>query len=96
MAAHRQTFRTLFKQLEAAHEAMTDKFFTAGELSTADLTQQTQNVKQLREQLTNEGINVAMEIRSVLTAEQLAKAAQLKDRMREMHAEMRSLFEEKD
>ena len=95
MAAHRDTFKTLFTQLEAAHEEMASKFFAPGPLSAADLTSQTQGVSQLREQLMNEGLKVALEIRGVLTPDQLAKAAQLKDQMQALHAQMRSFFEEK-
>jgi Spy/CpxP family protein refolding chaperone len=95
MAAHRDTFKTLFTQLEATHEEMASKFFAPGALSAADLTAQTQGVSQLREQLMNEGLKVALEIRGVLTPDQLAKAAQLKDQMQALHAQMRSFFEEK-
>ena len=95
MAAHRDTFKNLFTQLEAAHEEMASKFFAPGPLSAADLTSQTQGVSQLREQLMNEGLKVALEIRGVLTPDQLAKAAQLKDQMQALHAQMRSFFEEK-
>jgi Spy/CpxP family protein refolding chaperone len=95
MAAHRDAFKTLFTKLEAAHEEMANKFFAPGELNTADLTSQTQGMSQLREQLMNEGLKVALEIRGVLTPEQIAKAAQLKDQMQALHAEMRSLFEDK-
>lgn len=95
MAAHRDTFKALFTQLEAAHEEMANKFFASGALGAADLTSQTQAVSQIREQLMNEGLKVALEVRGVLTPAQLAKAAQLKDQMQAIHAEMRSLFEEK-
>ena len=95
MAAHRDTFKNLFTQLEAAHEEMANKFFAPGALSTADLTSQTQGVSQLREKLMSEGLKVALEIRGVLTPAQLAKAAQLKDQVQALHAQMRSFFEEK-
>ena len=95
MAAHRDTFKNLFTQLEAAHEEMANKFFTPGQLSAADLASQTQGMSQLREKLMNEGLEVALKIRGVLTSDQLAKAAQLKDQMQALHAQMRSFFEEK-
>jgi Spy/CpxP family protein refolding chaperone len=94
MTAHRDTFHSLFKQLETAHDAMTDRFFTPGDLKATDLDSQSQNVKQLREQLMNEGLKVGVEIRNVLTPEQLTKAAQIKEKMRAMHQQMRSLMED--
>ena len=95
MAAHREIFKALFTKLEAAHNEMANKFFTPGALGAADLTSQTQVVSQIREQLMNEGLKVALEVREVLTPEQLAKAAQLKAQMQALHAQMRNFFEEK-
>ena len=39
-----------------------------------------------------EGLTVMLEVRKVLTAEQLTKAAQRKERMHALHQEMRGLF----
>ncbi|HSF29453.1 MAG TPA: Spy/CpxP family protein refolding chaperone [Candidatus Tectomicrobia bacterium] len=95
MAAHRATFRTLFGELQAAHKEVADKLFAPGDVGAEDLTTQMQRVAQLREQLMQEGLKVTLEVRAVLTPEQLAKAAELKDRMRALHTEMRGLFKEK-
>ena len=95
MQAHRGTFRTLFGELRAAQEDMTDKLFAAGDVRAEDLTSQVQRVAQLREQLLQEGLKVALEVRAVLSPEQLAKAAEVKDRMRALRLEMRDLFREK-
>lgn len=95
MQAHRATLRTLFSELKAAHEEMVDKLLTPGEVRAEDLTSQSQRVAQLREQLMQEGLKVALEVRGVLTPEQLTKAAEIKDRMRSLHTEMRDLFRDK-
>jgi Spy/CpxP family protein refolding chaperone len=95
MASHRDTFHSLFQQLETANNAMTDKLFAPGEFKVEDLASQTQSVSQIRDQLMQEGLKVALEMRGVLTPDQLTQAAQLKDQMRAIHAEMRSLFEGK-
>lgn len=91
---HRETFRTLFGQLETAREELADKFYASGELSATDLTTQTQQINQVQEQITNEKLKVDLEVRAVLTPEQLTKAAQIKDQLETMHAEMKSLFKE--
>jgi Spy/CpxP family protein refolding chaperone len=95
MAAHRTTFRTLFGDLQAAHKDVADKLFAPGDVEAEALTTQMQRVAQLREQLMQEGLKVALEVRRVLTPEQLDKAAELKDRMQALHTEMRGLFKEK-
>lgn len=95
MAAHRATFRTLFSELQTAHKDVADKLFATGDVHAEDLTVQMQRVAQLREQLMQEGLKVALEVRGLLTPEQLAKAAELKERLRELHTEMRGLFKDK-
>jgi Spy/CpxP family protein refolding chaperone len=54
-----------------------------------------QRMAQLREQLAQEGLKVALEVRAVLTPEQLIKAGEIKDRMRALHSEMRGLLRDK-
>ena len=95
MAAHHATFRTLFGDLQAAQKDLADKLFAPEDVQASDLTPQMQRLAQLRQQLTEEGLKVALEVRRLLTPEQLAKAAEIKDRMRALRTEMRGLFREK-
>jgi Spy/CpxP family protein refolding chaperone len=78
MKAHRATFRTRFRELQVAHKDVADKLFAPGNVQPEDLATQMQRVAQLREQLMQEGLKVALEVRGVLTAEQLTKAAEIK------------------
>jgi Spy/CpxP family protein refolding chaperone len=94
IASHRSTFQETFNKLHTVHKDMADKLVAPGELQESDLLPQRQQIANLRNQLTQEGLKVMLEIRRVLTPEQLAKAAQLKQRMEALRAEMRSLFEE--
>jgi Spy/CpxP family protein refolding chaperone len=95
MTAHHATFRTLFSELQATQKDLVDRLFAPEDVQAIDLTAQMQRMAQLREQLTDEGLKVALEVRRLLTPEQLAKAAEIKDRMRALHAEMRGLLREK-
>ena len=95
MKAHRATFRALFRELQGAHKDVADKLFAPGNVQAEELATQMQRVAQLREQLMQEGLKVALEVRGVLTTEQLTKAAEIKDRMRALHTEMRQLFKDK-
>lgn len=95
MQTHRATLRTLFGELKTAQEEVADRLFAPGDVRAEDLTGQLQRVSQLREQLMQEGLKVALEVRAILTSEQLAKAAEIKTRMRSLHSEMRDLFREK-
>jgi Spy/CpxP family protein refolding chaperone len=92
MANHRATLRDLFSQLRAAQDQMANKLFSTARLQEADLAPQVQQIAQLRNQLADEGLRVVLEIRGVLTPEQLAKASQLKSQMQSLHSQMRSLW----
>ena len=96
MAAHRNSLRSLFEQLETTHDQISTKFFAPGSLTASDLAPQTQSMSRLREALINEGLKAALEIRQALTPEQLVKAAQLQEKMREMREEMRQLLDDGD
>jgi Spy/CpxP family protein refolding chaperone len=93
MANHRGRFRDLFSKLRATQDQIANKLFSAERLQEADLAPQVQEISQLRNQLTEQGLRVVLEIRGVLTADQLAKASQLKSQMESLHSQMRSLWE---
>ncbi len=89
MAAHRQTFNGLNKQLQAVHKEIADKLFAPGEVRAQDLAIQVQRIVALRSQLLNEGLKVMLEIRGVLTPEQHTKAFQIKQRIQQLRGEYR-------
>jgi Spy/CpxP family protein refolding chaperone len=86
--------RTLFKQLQAANDELANKLFAAGSVQAADLVPSVQRITQLRQQLMEQGLKTALAIRAVLKPDQLAKVAQLKARVDNARAEMRSILEE--
>ncbi len=92
MANHRTTFQNLFGQLRVLQDQISGKLFSTAAVSESDLTPQLQQVTTLRSQLAEEGLRVALEIRSILTADQLAKAAQLKTQMQSLQNQMKNLM----
>jgi protein CpxP len=92
MANHRATFRELFSRLRTSQDQMANKLFSTGKLQEADLAPDVQQISQLRNQLAEEGLKVVLEIRGVLTPEQLAKASQLKSQMESLHSQIRNLW----
>jgi protein CpxP len=93
MANHRTTFRDLLSQLRASQDQMANKLFSTARLQEADLAPDVQQISQLRNQLAEEGLRVVLQIRGVLTPEQLAKASHLKSQMESLHNQIRSLWE---
>lgn len=92
MANHRATLHDLFSQLRAAQDQMANQLFSTEKIDEAGLSPQVQQIAQLRNQLAEEGLRVVLEIRNILTPEQLAKASQLKSQMQSLHRQMRSLW----
>ena len=94
LTAHRATMQTLTEQLRQAQEGMTDKLFAPGPVQAADLQPSVQRIAQLRTQLLQESSQIVLEVRALLTPEQLAQAAHVKDRLKAVTAEMRQLLQE--
>jgi Spy/CpxP family protein refolding chaperone len=96
IGTQRKTLRKLFKQLRVANEELANKLFVPGDVNEADLTPQVQKITQLREQLLREGLKTVLAVRQVLTPEQRAKAARLKEHVQALQAAMSGLMQEKD
>ena len=93
VAVHRGKSEQLIKQLRAAQDELLDRLLAPGPVQSDDLRPVRQRIAQLWDQLAHDRLATALEIRGLLTPEQLARAAQMKDRYRALRAEMRELFE---
>lgn len=93
LSSHRTATRNALEQLRRAQDELADKLLAAGPIQNADLQPHLQQIGQLREQLLQDSAQIALEVRAVLTPEQLAKAGQVKARMKQLQSEMHHLFE---
>ena len=93
LSAHRATARPLIEQLRQAQQELGGKLLAPGPVQAADLQPQLQRISQLRDQLAQDSASAALEVRSVLTPEQLARVAQTKERLRQLREEMRQLMQ---
>src|SRR5712692_2407115 len=93
LTARRAVSRALVEQLRQAQNGLTDKLFASGAVKESDLQPQLQQIAQLRDQLLRESAGVALEVRALLTPEQLSRVAQVKDRIRQLQNEMRQLWQ---
>lgn len=93
VANHRPQFEGLLRQLRGAREALDAKLYGPGPVTAADLDPLVRQIDALRSQLTQEGLRVALEIRGILTPEQLAKADQTRQRLSELRRQMRDLLQ---
>jgi len=93
MRSDRENLQKLFSDLRKANDDLSKKLLAPGDLTLSGLKPELDAVSSLRRQLMEQGIKTALEVRKVLTAEQLAKVAEVKQRMDKLHAEMRDLME---
>jgi periplasmic protein CpxP/Spy len=80
------------EQLRKAHEALADRFFAPGSLAAGDLATQLQQIATLRDQLVQNALATALQVRGLLSTDQLAQAASKKDQLRSLHDQMESLI----
>jgi Spy/CpxP family protein refolding chaperone len=93
LSTHRAATRPLIEQLRQAQQELGAKLLAPGPLQPADLQPQLGRIGQLRDQLAQDGAQAALEVRAVLTPEQLARAAQAKERLTQLREEMRQLVQ---
>jgi len=94
LSSHRAATRSTMEQLRKAQEELADKLMAPGQVQAADVQPQLQQIAQLREQLLQNSAQIALDVRAVLTPEQLAKAGQVRTRLQQLRGEMRQLFEQ--
>ena len=92
MNAHRANFQSMFPQLRNAQQALEAKLMSADPVQASDLAPQVQQVADLRKQIMQEGVTVAVEVRGVLTQAQRAQAANLYGQISALHQQMRNLI----
>jgi Spy/CpxP family protein refolding chaperone len=92
MKRHRTKLEPIFEQLHVAHDELEAKLLAPGTVGPNDLTPTVQRVGQLQQQMVQEWVAAALEARAMLTPDQLAKAAKVKQRLDALRAEMRSLL----
>jgi Spy/CpxP family protein refolding chaperone len=92
-SAHRSTLRQLAANERAARQALTDRMLASGTLTQQDLDGLMQQEAQARAALAHERMATALEVRSVLIADQLQKAATIRTSMKQLHTQMRQLYQ---
>src|SRR5262245_32877235 len=91
LTTSRQSNQPIAEQLRQAQQQLSDRMLTPGQLTAADVQAQLQQIAQLRQQLLQNRAQTALDVRAVLTPEQLTKAAEVKAKMRQLRSEMHQL-----
>jgi Spy/CpxP family protein refolding chaperone len=88
MKAHQSTIAPLMDQLRSEHEQVTATLLSPGNVTLADFTSLQQETAQTEQQLQQEMLKAGLEIRALLTPDQLATAAQKQKKLDELHQQM--------
>jgi Spy/CpxP family protein refolding chaperone len=90
---HRTVTRNTVEQLRRAQDELADKLLGPVAVQTADLQPLLKQIAGLREQLLQDSAQIALEVRAVLTPEQLARAGQVRARMQQLQSELQQIYE---
>ena len=92
MKRHRTNLEPVLGQLHATHDELAAKLLAPGPVVASDLSPTVQRIAQLQQQLIQEWAEAALEARAVLTLDQLAKAAQIKQQLDTLRAQTEKLL----
>jgi Spy/CpxP family protein refolding chaperone len=81
----------LRKQLYAVHDQIADKLMGAGALKESDIAPLQAQEEQLRQKLDSHRRATALQIRGMLTPEQLTRTAELHTKFKALRAQMKAL-----
>ena len=90
---HSQT-ASLIQQLESVHEQIANKLLAPGTVSASDLAPLEEQAAQLDAQIQQQALNASVQIRVLLTPDQVARMAQFHEKMAILQAQMKSLMDE--
>jgi len=92
LTAHRPTLAQLAATEKAAKQTLADRLLGTGTVTQQDIDAMVQQEVQARTALMRERLATALEVRNVLTPEQIQKAATIRAGMKDLHAQMRQLL----
>ena len=92
MEDNRATLQAQFQQMHTAREQMAAKLFSTGPVTAADLSTQTQQIAQAQQQMLQNELKVALQVRAILTPAQLQKVVQFHQQFENLHQQMRALM----
>lgn len=92
MAANRGQLRTLFENLKRANDALASRLVGTAPVDAAALKPEVEKVAQARQALMEHGLQVALDLRAILTPEQLARVTEKRAKLDDLQRQMRQLM----
>ena len=93
LASRRAGIRALIRDVQHAQDELADKLLTPGSLQVSDVQPQLSKIGKLRDRLLHDSAQVTLEIRALLTPEQISRAGLVKDKLRQLRSEVHQLLQ---
>ncbi|HUH84889.1 MAG TPA: periplasmic heavy metal sensor [Stellaceae bacterium] len=84
--------KPLIDQLRSLRQQIGDQMASTGSVDQAQLTPLVQQLEQVRDQIDQQRVETALQVRALLTSEQLAQAAQAHQQLQSLHAQIKSVL----
>jgi len=84
----------LIQQLESVHEQIANRLLAPGTVSASDLAPLEEQAAQLNAQIQQKALNASLQIRAILTPDEVARMAQFHQKMSALQEQMKSLMNE--
>jgi hypothetical protein len=94
MQNNRAQTAPLIQQLEGIHEQIANKLLSSGMVTSSDLAPLENQASQLDAQIQQQSLDASVQIRSLLTNDQVSRMAQFHDKMAALQAQMKALMNE--
>jgi Spy/CpxP family protein refolding chaperone len=92
MDSNRTTTAPLMSQMHSIREQIADKLLSSGSVSASDLMPLLTQQEQIQQQLDTQMVSTAIQIRGVMTADQLSKVSAANDKLKAIHSEIESIL----
>jgi|SRR5580658_269590 Spy/CpxP family protein refolding chaperone len=92
MAASRTTSDPLMQQMHSIRDQIADKLLSSGSVSAADLAPLLAQQTAIQQQLDSQMISTAIQIRGVLTPDQLSRVASVNEKLKAIHTQIDSIL----
>lgn len=94
--SNRMQMMSLHHQLEKLHQQIADKLLSSGAVTSADLKPLVDKASSMEAKLNQNMADTAVSIRNVLTAAQVAKLAEVHNKLRSLHEQVQNLMGSKN
>jgi Spy/CpxP family protein refolding chaperone len=92
LSTYRTAARPILQQLWQTQSGLGDKLLVPGQVQAADLQAQLQQIAQLRTQLLQLSAQATVDVRNLLTPDQLTAGAATKAKLKDLRSQMRQLM----